>query len=451
MKKKAVLSLALCLALVFALALPGFAANYDQPAQELKDIGLFQGTNNGFELDRAATRTEAGVMLVRLLGMEQQAKEQFAAGEISHPFQDVPAWADAYVAWMYKNGLTKGVDATHFGTGDCNAQMYSTFVLRALGYSEADGDFTYAEALKMAERLGLYQSEFLSDAFLRDEVAAMSYQALATRVKGTETTLLQKLVDDGVVKQEAARELLDKQAIYAEYCAATKLPEGRIAMAMRSTVKMAARIPALGMTTESTADADMAVILDENGMQMSAVVKSTTGEQTATVREWLKDGWLYVDGGEDGKYKAELNLAGLDDLSDLGMVDLSAAEAGPLYLFDKIVKNADGSYTISYNPALNDIVNEMVSAQIGDDQSVKINFKLNDTTVYFKDGQMQKILSKMEVAVATEVGGQTVDMDMDMDITVDITAWGDAVTITYPADLDTYPELTDDMLTDTAA
>ena len=100
---------------------------------------------------------------------------------------------------------------------------------------------------------------------------------------------LQKLVDDGVVKQEAARELLDKQAIYAEYCAAAKLPEGRIAMAMRSTVKMAARIPALGMTTESTADADMAVILDENGMQMSAVVKSTTGEQTATVKEWLKD------------------------------------------------------------------------------------------------------------------------------------------------------------------
>lgn len=450
MKKKAVLSLALCLALVFALALPGFAANYDQPAQELKDIGLFQGTNNGFELDRAATRTEAGVMLVRLLGMEQQAKEQFAAGEISHPFQDVPAWADAYVAWMYKNGLTNGVDATHFGTGACNAQMYSTFVLRALGYSEADGDFTYAEALKKAEHLGLYQSEFLSDAFLRDEVAAMSYQALATRVKGTETTLLQKLVDDGVVKQEAARKLLDKQALYAEYCAAAKLPEGRIAMAMRSTVKMATRIPALGMT-ESTADADMAVILDENGMQMSAVVKSTTGELTATVREWLKDGWIYVDGGEDGKYKTELNLVGLDDLSDLGIADLSAAEAGPLYLFDKIVKNADGSYTISYNPALNDIVNEMVNAQTGDDQSVKMNFKLNDTTVYFKDGQMQKILSKMEVAVATEVGGQTVDMDMDMDITVDITAWGDAVTITYPADLDTYPELTGDMLTDTAA
>ena len=46
------------------------AANFDSAAQSLSDLGLLNGTQSGFDLDRAGTRGEAAAMLVRLLGKE---------------------------------------------------------------------------------------------------------------------------------------------------------------------------------------------------------------------------------------------------------------------------------------------------------------------------------------------------------------------------------------------
>lgn len=428
MKKKAIRSLALCLVLALCLALPGLAAGYERPAQELKDVGLFQGTSQGFELNRAATRVEAGVMLVRLLGMEQTAKEQFAAGKITHPFQDVPAWADAYVAWLYQNGLTKGVDAAHFGSGSCSAQMYSTFVLRALGYSEADGDFTYAGAVRKAESLGLYAKAYLSQAFVRDDVAAMSYQALNTLVKGTQTTLLRKLVDDGVVTQKAAQKLLDKQALYAEYCAASRPAEGSDALTLHAVVSTSTTT-ALGLTAKGSIDVDMSMILDGAGTQLSARVESSALGVAASAQEWMKDGWLYVDGG-DAKYKTKVDPASFGDL----------AASAPLYLIDTIVKNADGSYTFTYTPALNDVLSRALSTQ--KDSAANAEVRLHSVTVFLKDNHLQKVRAGADLIASVQVGSKTVRITTAMDITADVTAWGDAVSITFPDGLEAYPELT---------
>ena len=46
------------------------ASDYDAVAEDLSEIGMFRGTANGFELDRAPTRSEAAIMLVRLYGAE---------------------------------------------------------------------------------------------------------------------------------------------------------------------------------------------------------------------------------------------------------------------------------------------------------------------------------------------------------------------------------------------
>lgn len=73
-------------------------ANCDPQAQAemLKKLGLFMGTDKGFELEREMTRAEAAAMLCRFLGGEAET----AKGGFSHPFRDVPAWADASVAWL---------------------------------------------------------------------------------------------------------------------------------------------------------------------------------------------------------------------------------------------------------------------------------------------------------------------------------------------------------------
>ena len=73
------------------------------------------------------------------------------------PYTDLAGWEQPYVQYLYDNGLTNGTSATTFGpTESCSAQMYAAFLLRALGYTEAAGDFTYADAVPQAQACGVY-------------------------------------------------------------------------------------------------------------------------------------------------------------------------------------------------------------------------------------------------------------------------------------------------------
>lgn len=79
------LLLAMLLSCVPALA-AGSSHSYTtlQKAEALKTLGLFQGTNKGFELEKTLTREQAITLIVRLLGAEAEAKEKNPA----HPFTD---------------------------------------------------------------------------------------------------------------------------------------------------------------------------------------------------------------------------------------------------------------------------------------------------------------------------------------------------------------------------
>jgi len=106
----------------------GYPGDTEAQAQMLHDLGLFQGTDEGFQLDKPMTRAQAAVMLVRLLGEEQTA----LSAKNTHPFTDVPPWADAYIGWLYQNGLTKGTSATTYGSSRrITCHQYSTFLTRA--------------------------------------------------------------------------------------------------------------------------------------------------------------------------------------------------------------------------------------------------------------------------------------------------------------------------------
>lgn len=105
--KRILTILAATLLLTAAMAGTASASSYDSIAEELSAIGVFRGTAGGFELDRAPTRSEAAIMLVRLYGAEDEAKAAYEAGEISMPFTDVSETAAPSVAWLYSQGITK--------------------------------------------------------------------------------------------------------------------------------------------------------------------------------------------------------------------------------------------------------------------------------------------------------------------------------------------------------
>lgn len=206
MKRTRMICLLLALVLaVSLLAVPALAAeDHVSEADALKELGLFLGTDAGYELERAPSRAEALVLLVRLLGKEAEAK----AYNGDCPLADVTGrWMAPYVGWAYDQGITRGVSETAFDAdGAANAKMFCAFVLRALGYDEAAGDFTYAAAADKAIELGLLAADG-GEAFLRGDCVHVCYQALSSDVKGTEQSLVEKLAAEGAVSRETGERL----------------------------------------------------------------------------------------------------------------------------------------------------------------------------------------------------------------------------------------------------
>lgn len=203
MKKFLSLFLLLCLlAGTFSFLAGAASSQAVSAADDLYRLGLFSGVGtdgNGYpiyDLDRTPMRTEAVVMLVRLLGKEDEAQ----SGSWSTPFTDVPNWASPYVGYAYAHGLAYGTGATTFGsTQNVNATQYLSFVLRALGYQDGE-DFTWDKAAQLSDSIGVTNGQYgASNSFTRGDVVIISKSALSAYEKDGDTTLLQKLYAEGAI------------------------------------------------------------------------------------------------------------------------------------------------------------------------------------------------------------------------------------------------------------
>lgn len=181
-------------------------------AADLKQLGLFKGVSDtDFALRRTPDRTEALVMLIRLLGKENEAM----SGRWTHPFTDVPSWADKYVGYAYQTGLTNGVGETLFGGSTAaGGYMYLTFVLRALGYSDADGlDFTWDDPYGLAQKTGILPQGTDTTNFWRADVVRVSYAALPAKLKNSDKALYERLIESGAFGREQYNTVYDPAAL----------------------------------------------------------------------------------------------------------------------------------------------------------------------------------------------------------------------------------------------
>ena len=212
MRKK--LFIVLAIALVLASTALCFAATDSETmcATALYNLGLFKGTGTKadgspeYALDRAPSRQEAVTMLVRLLGKETEANE----GKWDIPFTDVDAWAKPYVGYAYANGLTKGVSDTKFGSGNKTSEaQYITFVLRALGYSDSEGDFTWDKARELSDKIDVTDPTAKYVSFTRGSAAEISYNALGVNMKGAKDKLIDKLYEEDAVTADGVNAFCD--------------------------------------------------------------------------------------------------------------------------------------------------------------------------------------------------------------------------------------------------
>ncbi len=184
-------ALAFCLAclLLCGLALPCRAADYTPLAEELQELGLFLGTDEGFALDKTLTR-------------EQAAAESYTA-----QFTDVAAerWSFAYVMYCYENSITKGTGADTFSPeADITATEFLALVLRLLGYTDTEPETAYKTAVsKTLLTTGLVRDLEAEPSFLRNSMVLIAYRSLQTQTaKGT--LLAQQLADQKVITQKQA-------------------------------------------------------------------------------------------------------------------------------------------------------------------------------------------------------------------------------------------------------
>lgn len=176
-----------------------FAANTDI-ADKLHDLGLFQGTENGYELNATFTRAQAAAMIVRLFG----AEEETLKSNDKTVFDDVANddWGMKYVMYCYNNNITKGTGEKSFSPEDkITGQEFVTLILRSIGY-EANPETAYTVAVTKGMLTSSYEQELQTKSdFLRDDMVYIAYRALKTQTSEN-ISLAQKLVNQGVFTQK---------------------------------------------------------------------------------------------------------------------------------------------------------------------------------------------------------------------------------------------------------
>ncbi len=202
MKKQ--LAAILCALLLMVSALPAASALEGEAlraADTLATLGLLDDAAS--DPESPATRSQAAVLLVNLAGAEAEA----AAQSGSSAFQDVPAAIAGAVNYAAGQGWISGVTATEFRPNEpLTANAWAAFLLRMLGWSDADGDFVISGAAAFAQRIGLFPTAYtgaLSQGDLWETAAA----ALSFSYREGDDTVITRLVDSGAVSRSAANAL----------------------------------------------------------------------------------------------------------------------------------------------------------------------------------------------------------------------------------------------------
>lgn len=425
-----------------ALCVTASASDFDGAAEDLSAIGMFRGTASGFELDRAPTRSEAAIMLVRLYGAEEEAKAAFEAGEIKHPFTDVSEFTSPYVAWLYTKGIANGTTADTFGSaGKCSLQNYAVFLLRALGYKDGT-DFQYADALTFAQEKGFCDPTMFPGEFLRDDLAGLTYQALAADMSDGKTYLLDSLVKAGAIDAKAAQPMTDKITAYrAMQDAMAEMDQN----AMDVDIDMNMDMTMAGVKVPSKTSGSMKVLVEDKDIQMACTMNTAVEGETMDIGMWLKDGWMYMSmgSGEEStsvKYPVEDQLAAVDEIQ---IVDVDAMNVSGLAMIDSITAKKSGSdtvYTVVIGDGMGGMMDSLASAVTAEEDTASVALDIGKITADYTVGSNGKLKSvamvfsaSMKMTVPGE-DGKPVSMDVayDYDMTMKVNALGKDVKITYP-------------------
>lgn len=431
------------LALTGLLCVTASAASFDGAAKELAAIGMLKGGANGFDLDKVPTRAQAAIMLVRLFGAEPEAQGTYRSGRITCPFTDVNETAAPYVAWLADEGLANGTSETTFGAAEpCTARAYTIFLLRALGYEDGE-DFTPGTAQEFAAQLGIVDTSAITGTFLRDDLAALTYQALGTDLKDGSTYLLDSLIALGDIKENDAYPIVEKIENMRALSAASKDLNKGLAMDLDVDAAVTVSSGNLVQQTGISMEGDIRLVM-EPSPKMSANLTMTADDETESFSMWMQGDWLYLQSGGTSMKMEVPDL--MDTLREA--MEASANKnsgAGILPFLESAGAKTSGKdtvYTLELNDALVNMVNGLMSeslAEAGLSGEAMGELDFHGFTIRYtvSEGALKSISADAAMSMSMETPAETgspveTTAGVALEMQMDITASGDKVSIRFP-------------------
>jgi len=167
----------------------------------LQKVNVLYGTDKGLELDSELLRLQGALIYARLLGLEDEI-EEFAKSNPNYDsgFTDVPDWAKPTMNYLQYKKLVYGKGNNLYGSYDPMSEaQFTALVLRALGYSEANGDFVFVEAPQKAFELSFYITDTSgyeiknSDRLTRRDMSYIAFNGLFVQNKEKSGYLIDNL------------------------------------------------------------------------------------------------------------------------------------------------------------------------------------------------------------------------------------------------------------------
>ncbi len=195
---KKVIALVLAVALMMSTFTVAFAAEKSE-AQMLGELGLLLNVTSA-DLETELTRAVGIAMVLKALGFTQASADAYKS-EAAKFTSDANEWYAGFAEFAFVSGITNGVSDKAFGGKmDLTPKMFTTWILRALGYNSADA---WSKTAELAVTAGL---PAVSDAtvFTKSDAAKTMFAALSSTLVNTELKLIDKLITAGVVTEAAA-------------------------------------------------------------------------------------------------------------------------------------------------------------------------------------------------------------------------------------------------------
>ncbi len=206
---KKLLALVLAIAVVATFALPVFAEEEMTAAEKCDTLKIVKGDGSGVTeeyLAKTSARWQSAIIWLRLLGKEAEAVAY--TGTATFIDGNDATWQGARNALAY---LKANPDLGWGGYSDgsikpnaaTTAQEFYKVMLEGLGYKQ-NVDFAWSEVIGFAKAKG-FAAAVNASPFTNDDMCEALVEALGMNLKGDdETTLLEKLITDGVIAKADA-------------------------------------------------------------------------------------------------------------------------------------------------------------------------------------------------------------------------------------------------------